>query len=452
MAPTTLPYSTEAEKSVVGALLTRPKLMPEVIGTLLQPDHFYHRGLGVIFDDLVDAHYTGKPTDILSVGERVAPRANEDASRLVEKLRQAATVAEPQHATAHATLVRRDHDRRTLIELATDVAGRAQVEDPEQLAAEISKRAMHVATNTLLTNEILSYSQVGRRFVQRQREMMAARAAGIELGVKFDLKFLDDRMHGLKPTELWILAGEPGVGKSAVAFAAAVQFARRQMRKPADQRIGTLILSLEMGESPTADRLAQSEGGIDSAKLRDGSVTEDELGRIVRGWKANEQIPLYFNFTSMLRASQARALISEAIRRYNVGFVVVDHMRYFNSDERYDNAAEEDEAKARFLKESVAKDLDCVVALLAHTTKAIENRDDRRPRLSDLRGGGMVAAHADFVSFAYSNYRNATEEDVLDGKVARTDMEMIFEKNRHGLTEPTLFTLDPSVMWVRDRI
>jgi replicative DNA helicase len=259
-------------------------------------------------------------------------------------------------------------------------------------------------------------------------------------------------MHGLKPTELWILAGEPGVGKSAVAFGAATQFARRQMLKPEEQRISTLVLSLEMGEGPTADRLAQNEGGVDSAKLRDGSITEDELARIVKNWRTNEGIPLYFNFTSMLRASQARALISEAIRRYNVGFVVVDHMRYFNADERYDNAAEEDEAKARFLKESVAKDLNCVVALLAHTTKAIENRDDRRPRLSDLRGGGMVAAHADAVSFVYSNYRNVDEDEAFERGVARTDMEMIWEKNRHGLTEPTLFTLDPSVMVVRDRI
>jgi replicative DNA helicase len=437
-----------AERSVIGSMLSRPKVIPDVIATHLQAEHFPTHVLSQTFDAIVDGYFADTGTDPISIAERLKAKLGD----VTDSLRTLALDAQPHEAVGHARIVKRDYDRRVLVELGTEVARRATVETPEELAAEISQRAMEVATSRMHSSHILSYGDLGRRFVQRQRELKAAREAGIEIGVRFGMRFMDDRLHGLKPTEMWILAGEPGVGKSAVAFCAATAYAARQFKNPEDERMATLVLSLEMGEEPSADRLAQSEGGVDSAKLRDGTLTDDELARIVRNWGGRRELPLYFNFTSLLRASQARALIAEAIRRYNVGLVVVDHMRYFDSDERYDNAADEDEAKARFLKERIAKELNVVVMLLAHTTKSIEHRDGRRPTLSDLRGGGMVAAHADVVSFVYSQYRNADEESIEEDRVARTDMEMLWEKNRQGLSDPTDFTLDPSRMILRDRI
>lgn len=454
----TVPFSKEAEQSVVGGMLARPRLTGEVVGTLLQPEHFHSRALRILFDRLVDAHYKDGSSDALTIvelgGADLLAAWACDKDTAVTYVRRLAGAADPHDAVAHAKLVKRDHDRRALLEMAADITARASEAgaDPEVIAADASQRSMQVATSVLLSNDILSYGDVGRRFHKRQLEYQAARAAGIEIGVHFGLDFLDSRLHGLQPTEMMILSGEPGVGKSAVAFASATNFAKRQMKKPLEHRIGTLILSLEMGENPTSDRLAQTEGGVDSAVLRDGSVTDDQLARIAREWGKGMDIPLYFNFTSLLRASQARAIITEAIRRHNVGLVVIDHMRYLDADQRFDSAADEDEAKARFLKEAVAKDLNCAVVLLCHTTKSIEHRDERRPTLSDLRGGGMVAAHADAVAFVYSQWRNATVDAQLDGEVSRNDMELIWEKTRHGLTDPTDFFMDPSIMLIRDRI
>jgi len=439
-------------------MLQRPKIVGEVIGTLLQPEHFYVRPYRILYTEIINAYYADSGIDALSVVESAGRKLTEswlaEKDEVVEKVRALAGRGQPQEAVSHARIVKRDHDRRSLLELSQDIAAQVGAEEnpPEQIAAEMSQRAMQVATSTTTTNEIVSYGDLGRRFVLRQKELQAMRAAGIEVGVRFGLKFLDDRLHGLKPGELVILAGEPGVGKSAVAFAAAVAFAKRQLCKPEDKRIGTFISSLEMGDEPTGDRFAQSEGGVDSATLRDGTLTDDELGLITKQWAQNKDIPLYLNFTSMLRASQLRALVVEAIRRHNTGLVIIDHMRFLSADEKHDSAADEDEAKARFLKQEIARGLNVAVILLAHTTKAIEYRDDRRPNLSDLRGGGMTAAHSDVVVFAYSPYASADEEDVLEGNVARTDGELLWRKNRNGLTEATHYYLDASVMHLRDRI
>jgi replicative DNA helicase len=453
-----LPHSPEAEKSVVSAMLTRPKMIGEIVGTMLLPEHFYTPFLRRSFDLIVDSYFSDEPIDPLSIaqkgGRQLAGMVGGDTPDVSAKfLRTLAAHPAPHEAVAHSTIIRRDCDRRKLLELAQDIAEQARQEGipPEQVASVASQRAMEICTNQILTNEIISYGDLGRRFVERQRQMMAAERAGIDVGAKFGWKFLDERLHGLKPGELWILGGEPGVGKSALAWCAAKAFAERQLLKPSkDDWIGTFVLSLEMGEEPSSGRLAASIGRVDSTKLRDGSNTDDELTRIINEWGAKKAAPLYFNFTSMLRASQLRALVVEAIRRYNVGVVVIDHMRYFNADERFSNAADEDEAKARFLKESIAKDLNVAVILLAHTTKAIENSDDRRPTLSHLRGGGMVAAHADFVSFMYMPYMHASEDDVLDGRVSRTEAELIWAKNRHSITATSHFHMDPSIMLAKD--
>jgi replicative DNA helicase len=149
-------------------------------------------------------------------------------------------------------------------------------------------------------------------------------------------------------------------------------------------------------------------------------------------WGKRKDLPIYFNFTSALRVSQMRTLIVEAIRRYNVGLVVIDHFRHFDMDERYQSKTEEDEDKVKALSQ-MCKDLNIAVICIAHTTKGVENTPDGRPHLSHLRGSGQIAAEADFVAFVYRPYMYADDEQKLSGQVTETMAELIFRKNRHGL-------------------
>jgi replicative DNA helicase len=203
----------------------------------------------------------------------------------------------------------------------------------------------------------------------------------------------------------------------------------------------------------SAARWVQRISQYSGAKLREGRVTQDDFQRLLRDWAERQHLPLIFNFASNMRQSQIRTLVAEAIRKYNVGFVVIDHFRMFDTDRRFQNSNQEDENKVRFLKESLALDLNVAVLCLAHTVKVGRDSEGRspRPKLSDLRGSGQVAAHSDFVGFLYRPTPPGEEAASLMGADI-TAMELYWEKNRFGSQQPQLLTFDPVTMHVADRL
>jgi replicative DNA helicase len=433
-----------------------PKVAGEVIETKLEPTHFYMPAHQVMYAAIFDAYYADEPVEPLAIGDTCAKRLAKvlscDEQDAIVRVRELAT---GQTFTGsiidHAKVVKKKWDLRQILALSTSMQEMvaAELKLPEEIAGIASQEAMKIATNTLLTHELIDFGELGRRFVRRARLLKEARERGVELGAYVGLDFIDKYTRGIQPTELVIAGGEPGVGKSFVWWKAGMGFAERQMQRPPDQRLGTFILSLEMSEPPSSDRIASSLAAIEGGRLREGDIDEAMMRSIIYEWGRRKDIPLVFNFTSMLRASQMRALVVEAIRKYNVGLVVIDHFRYFDMDKRRENQVQEDEEKARFLKESIAKDLNVAVVCLAHTTKGIENQPDRRPTLSHLRGSGQVAAHADFVNFMYRPYSYATDEQKALGEITETDAEMIWKKNRHGLDGIAPFHFEPSIGSIR---
>lgn len=453
MSTSSPPASPEAEASVIGAMLATPRIVAEVAGTLLEPGHFYREGMGVLYAEILERHYADETIDALTIGTLCAKRLGVSEKDAIGKLR-ALGGASARQAVTHARLIKRAFDYRALLTLTYEIQADVHVEEssPEELAGLLAQRATQIATSTLRAHELVDFEQLGRNYINHLRTLRAARAAGLEVGLKFGLKFMDDWTRGLRPGYVYFLAGEPGAGKSGVAWVLAVRSAERQLEKPEDKRIATLVLSLEMTEQISSTRVAQQLSGIDGGKLQDGDVDDAGLAAVIAAWKPRRKMPLYFNFSSAVRASQLRALVAEGIRRHGVGLVVIDHMRYFHMDDQrgFRSPADEDEVKAEFLHEQIAKELGVAVICLAHTTKGIEATDDRRPRLSHLRGGGMVAAHADFVTFLYRPYMHASQQQIDDGKVKRTDAELIYAKNRHQLEGTAYLHFDPSTMTVRD--
>jgi replicative DNA helicase len=446
------PFSLDAEQSVVGQCLATPKIVGQVVSTMLEPTHFFNPPMRALYDEIVQRYYGDEEVDALTVAEHVGKTLarswsvdEAEAVRRVKRLAEGRQGRAPE-AIEHAKLVKRHADYRALLELAATIERDVdnEVDSPEQIAGLASQTAMQVATSTLLTQELTSFEDLGRNFVREQKKLMAARAQGVELGAYFGLDFLDSYLRGLRPSELLFVAGEPGAGKSFVTWKAAQMFAERQMRKPQDQRVGTLVLSLEMSETNSSTRIAQSLGRLDGGKLREGRTDDEDLKTVVREWKARQGLPLFFNFSSNMRASQLRALVVEAIRRHNVGLVLIDHFKYVDMDGRWRSDLEQEEAKARFLKQDIATQLNVAVICLAHTTKGIESREDARPKLSHLRGSGQVAAHADFVAFVYRPFNHAKPDAIDAGEVKRTDAEMIYAKSRHGLEGTAEFFFDAS--------
>lgn len=452
-----MPHTPEAEVAVIGRIMSGgTKVAGQVVGTLLEPTHFYAPAHRLIYEAIYSAYYSDDPMDSLTIGElqakKLAALWDCDESDAVTRVRD---MADRQtfggRVEDHATLVKRDSDYRLLLGLAKSIEEAVATEEqgPEEVAGIVSQRAMRIATSSLITHDMKAFGDLGREFVIEMAAIMEARKKGIELGAYFDLSFVDQFIHGLQPTELWFLAGDPGAGKTAVSVIAALNFAKRQLRQPEERRIGTLYLSLEMGEMPSKIRLAQTVSGIDSAYMRDGSLSRENLAEITRLWGDLKDLPIHFDFHSSMRASQIRAVISEGIRRHNVGLVVIDHFRHFRMDQRYEKQVQEDEDKVLFLKEALCKDLNVAVICLAHTTKFSEQNHNKRPTLSNLRGSGQIAATADFVSFMFRNWEHATDKEKDEGYVKETDAEMIWVKNRFGLDATSNFYFEPKSMSVR---
>jgi replicative DNA helicase len=318
---------------------------------------------------------------------------------------------------------------------------------PEDIAGRVAQEAVQIATGAVDPNDTISFEQAGRNFIEEAQRDKLAVERGIELGVKFRIAAIDARTRGLQPTELLVGAGEPGVGKSGVWWRAGLNYADVQARRPEGQRVGTLILSLEMGEKPSSQRIASMISSVDGGAIREGRITDADLRKVEQDWYRRRDYPLWLSHRTGLRASGLRALISDAVLRFNVGLVIIDHFRMFRMDDPPKNAVDHDEEKVVFLKEQIAKAMNLAVVCLAHTRKIPDERKGR-PGPADLRGSDQIRAHADFVNFLYRPGLYATEDEIDRDPTIINQAMFIWAKNRHGNTADSEFHLDPEHMSV----
>lgn len=451
-------FNREAEWSVIAQMLTQPNAIPECIGIQMAVEDFFQPDCRLIFEGAVEAYYAGDKVDPVLIGDRLrAPLSRQwgvPEGDIPQKLYEQASGRAGRHALIdHGKIVRRHADERRLVAVM-DQARAAIAEGemtPEEVSDFLGSEATKVATGTTTRGEILSMAQVGSEYMKYLRRLKLAKDQGIELAAYFGLRFVDNLTKGLAPGELMFVGGEPGVGKSAITWEFVHGFGKRQVAKPPDRHIGALVLCMEMGLIGSSARLASTMSGVPGDKLREGVLVEDELALIARKWKHEEGLPIFWNFASNFRMSQMRALVVESIRRHNVGLIVVDHFRMFDPDRRINNPNQEDEAKARFLKEDIAKDLNVAVVCLAHTTKLKREFSDGRPHLADLRGSGQVAAHADVVAFMYRPWMYATDNEKSEGIYGETDAELLFRKNRNGSLGTSEFDFNPATMTITDK-
>lgn len=454
-------HNPAAEWNIVATILTDPTVVAEVVGGALAAEDFQRDDARALYASAVERFYADKPVEPLSVAEPLRPmlaklwkiKESEVGDAILAKVRERDFTA---NVREHAEIVKRLSTGRKLMAVAQQAVtalGEGQ-RTPEEVAGAMSADALAITSGTTARSELMDWMDTGREYMRYLARLRLAREKGIELAVYTGFNFIDEYTKGIAPTELCFIAGAPGVGKSVLAWRAAEGFASRQMVKPEEHRVGTLILSMEMGLVPSSTRLAQSIASLDGMRLREGDITNEEYNRVLREWQARDGLPLYFNYASNFRLSQLRALVVEAIRRHNVGFVVIDHFRQLDPDRYIKDANTEDEVKARFLKEAIAKDLNMAVLCLGHTIKIGRGAEGQaaRPRLSDLRGSGQISANADFVGFMHQPGKNLSDDERMALGISESDAELIWEKARHTADGTAHFTFKPAQMYVGPRI
>jgi len=449
-----IPQAPEAERSVLGQALNDTALIGTLSSLGLTGRDFYDGAGALLWDYLVETYYADEAIDPVTVGGALGPKLARawqvEPTQVVAHLQTLAAGSPVDgKATDHATVIRRQADRRKLLALAVKIKAAVEAGEvlPEEVAGQATQDAMKIATGAQTAAEVVTFADQGRALIAHVQRAQAAQRAGIQIGVRTKITAIDTFTKGIQPGELVMSAGEAGVGKSGVWWRAGLNFAELQAERPDDKHIGTLVLSMEMGKVPSGMRVAQMIAQTDTAKVRSGEISDYEMNRLITAWRKRKDLPLYFNFLQYPRASQIRAVVAEAIRRHNVGFVILDHFKTFRLDERLKSSVEEDEEKVIFLKYQLALEMDVAVVCLAHTRKTED--PNGRPKLADLRGSQQIVAHADFVNFLYRPYKYASQADIDNQRVLRTDAEFLWEKARFGEDGATSFYFDPATMYAK---
>ena len=419
--PTTasIPHNREAEEAVVGAVLINPEAYLD-LAQFLQPDDFYivrHRWIWEAFARL---HEKRIPLDFLTISEEI-----ESAGQLLEiggpayltaLLNQVPTSL---HAEAYGHMVEAAAIRRRLLTSANQIATLAynERESVENVIEEAEKSIFNVSERRL-KKDMQPISAVLSDYYDRIGEL-AKRPEDI-FGVPTGFIDLDRMLTGLQPSDLIIIAGRPGQGKSGFLLSAAKNAALMHKKNVA-------IFSLEMSNEQVVQRLLAQETGIDSQRLRNGKLKEDEWSLLTHAVEVLGDTHIYLDDTPAITPLSLRTKCRRLHMEFGLDLIILDYIQLMGGDMRNENRVQEVSYISRNLK-VLARELNVPVLAAAQLSRAVEQRTDKRPVLSDLRESGSIEQDADIVMFIYRP--DQYEKDTAKNNVA----EIIVAKHRNGPT------------------
>ena len=336
------------------------------------------------------------------------------------------------------------HVGRELVDKATDTR---DLIDPAKQIEEAESALYRVAGGDAEMGQAKSFSQAAAVAIEGVAK--ALNSGGHLSGTTTGLDSVNSKIGGLHKSDLLILAGRPGMGKTSLAtnmaFAAAERYVRDKADGIADERnmgAPTVFFSLEMSADQLATRILAEQSGISSESLRMGRISHEDFDSLAQAAARLQQLPLFIDDTPALTIAALRTRARRLKRRHNIGFVVVDYLQLLQGTGRAgDNRVNEISEISRGLK-TLAKELDVPVLALSQLSRAVESREDKRPQLSDLRESGSIEQDADMVLFVFREdyYMKAHEPKQPqaddDVKVHDDHAKWLIEYERvHGIAE-----------------
>ena len=447
-----VPYDIEVEQALLGSILVDNHAL-EGVAALLKPDHFYDPLHQRLYEAMQQSHERGGMV-LTPLTLHAAMKADPG---LVEVGGHAYLVGLAQAAPAlpnvrdYARILQDLAVRRALIRIGEDIvntAYEAPREKPPQSQIEEAEKALYsVSESSKYGDGPLDFSEALRRTVETA-ERAQARGGRIS-GVATGFSEIDSLLGGLQPSDLVIIAGRPGMGKTSLATNMAFNAARayvqdREAGADASRGAPILFFSLEMAAQQLSARILSEQTEIEMWKIRNGKFSESEWEKFVLSMQDLSTLPLYIDDTGGISIAQIAARARRLKREKNIGIVIVDHLQLIGSARRAENRVQELTEITKGLK-VLAKDLDVPVVALSQLSRGVDSRDDKRPVLSDLRESGSIEQDADVVMFVYREeyYLKTREPDPASPdhvkwlekcERATNRAEVIVEKHRHGAT------------------
>ncbi|MEO6041479.1 MAG: replicative DNA helicase [Croceibacterium sp.] len=466
-----LPANLEAEAAFLGAVLIDNSVLEE-LAVPLRPDHFFEPLHGRIFERVlvqIDKQMVVSPVTLKPYFESDPAMAELGGTGYLARL-----TADPQGLLAPRGLAQQIYDLALLRELVK--VGRDLVENALDTSEDVdpmgqvsaAEAALYVvAEGALEGNEAESF----RGATNRALEMIetAINSGGHVSGKTTGFASINEKCGGLHNSDLVIIAGRPGMGKSSLATNIAFNCADRLLRDRRDGidksvGAGVAMFSLEMSSDQLATRILAEQAGIPSEALRMGKISRDDFQQLSYASQRLSELPLYIDDTPALTIGALRSRARRLKRRHNIGLIVIDYLQLLQGSGRsQDNRVNEISEISRGLK-TLAKELQVPVIALSQLSRAVEQREDKRPMLSDLRESGSIEQDADMVWFIYREdyYIQSREPKVPRGdddmKTAEAHAawqaemervyglaELIIAKQRHGATGKVRLRFEPKI-------
>ncbi|MCR9067520.1 MAG: replicative DNA helicase [Rhodobacteraceae bacterium] len=450
---TPLPHNVEAEQQLLGAILASNDVLDR-IDDLIKPDHFHDPVHAEIFVMIQARIAKGLQTDATTLKNFVAEIPGLEALGGVEYLvRLQLSAIATSAARDYAQLIHDLAVRRSLISLGQRVSDRARAMrddvSPDDQIVEAESELYQLAATGATSRGFQSFLRALTDAVNTANA--AYKRDGGLAGLSSGFTDLDRMLGGLHKSDLLILAGRPSMGKTSLATNIAFNVARKYRRgQTADGSEGTVdggvvgFFSLEMSAAQLAQRVLSEAAEIRSELIRKGDLTEDEFERYMLAARDLEKCPLYIDDTPALQIAQVAARARRLKRApQGLDLIIVDYLQLLRGSGRSENRVNEISEITQGLK-AIAKELDIPVIALSQLSRQVEQRDDKRPQLSDLRESGSIEQDADVVMFVYrGEYYKEREKPGDENLEAMTkwqqDMEqlhgkaeLIIGKQRHG--------------------
>ncbi|MBM3123928.1 MAG: replicative DNA helicase, partial [Chloroflexi bacterium] len=412
-----VPHSREAEEAVVGAVLINPEVYYDVAQFLSAEDFYIHRHK-FIWEAFTRLHERRTPVDLLTLSEeldRVGLLAEIGGSAYLTSLIN--QVPSSLNAESYGRIVEGHSIRRRMINAANTIASLAYNEqNVVETVMEEAEKAVFNVSERRLKHDLLPISAVLSDYYDRIDDL-AKRADDI-MGVPTGFIDLDKLLSGLQPSDLLIIAGRPGQGKTGFLLSVAKNAALTHKKKVA-------IFSLEMSNEQVVQRLIAQETGIDSQRLRTGKLTDQEWPLFTHSIEVFSDTRIYLDDTPAITPMQLRTKCRRLHMEFGLDLIIVDYLQLMGGDVRNENRVQEVSYISRNLK-TLARELNVPVLTAAQLSRAVEQRTDKRPVLSDLRESGSLEQDSDIVMFIYRP--DQYEEDSQKQNIA----EIIVAKHRNG--------------------
>ena len=413
-----LPFSMEAEQSVLGAAVIDASKIPEIM-EFMRPEYFYRKQHSDLYALLVRMFTTGAIIDIITILDNVRKEgifdSVEDAKIYITQLAQ--IVPSTANVASYAKIVQEKYYLRSLIEASKEIVDTAS--DSQADATELlnyAEQKIYDIRQGRDTGTIVSISKVLVDTYDHLQKISGENRKDY-LGISSGYSALDSYITGLNKSDLILIAARPGMGKTAFALNIASNVGVRGKKAVA-------VFSLEMSKEQLAQRLLSSEALVESQKLRTGLLTDTDWVNISQATGTLAAAPIYIDDSAGITVAEIKAKLR---RIKDLGLVVIDYLQLMTGNKKTESRVQEVSEITRNLK-IMAKELNIPVITLSQLSRGTESRTDHRPMLSDLRESGSIEQDADIVMFLY---REAYYNDQMDDQ---SHAQCIVAKNRHGST------------------